>query len=556
MTTLPRVRRSAGPLRRLRGTFGALLLFSGLALAGCGGGAEAAGDPESGGTLRLALLGSPESLDPHLNTTFAASNYGNSVFDKLTWQNPDTGDVEPWLATEWVTNDDFTRFTFTLRDDVTFSDGTGFDATSVKNNLDQYVFGDESLDIKPNGATHLHGYTESIVESEHEVTVVFDQPSAGFLQFVSYSGNNQFGILGEATLESNAEERLDPANIVGTGPFTVSEYTPDEKVVLHRRDDYDWGPAGLDHQGPAYLEAVELITIPEASVRTGALQSGDVQAAFDILPTDEPVLEASGFDITSRTIPGVNLGWNLNTSVAPTDDVDVRRAIIRATNRALFKETLLADTEEEATSALASSVQGYADFSDTALRYDLDEARTLLDDAGWIVGEDGIREKDGERLELKATSHILVPNSRVVYEAIQAELRDIGVEVEILFDSRNVPVEQLRAEYHLLNTNRSRNDPSMLNVNFNPERTNGAVIGEDFEGRAELIEALDLIETTLDPDLRANYTRTGQELVLDEYALFNPVFEPSQVAASTGVNDLHLDATARLYFLTTWLSPS
>ncbi|MDF3304593.1 ABC transporter substrate-binding protein, partial [Rhodococcus sp. T2V] len=318
----------------------------------------------------------------------------------------------------------------------------------------------------------------------------------------------------------------------------------------------NWGAPGLNHEGPAYLDQVEFVTIPEASVRTGALQSGDVQAAFDILPTDETVLEAQGFDITSRTIAGLNLGWNINTGLEPTNDINVRRAIVRATNRAGFKDTVLAPSEGQAKSVLAAHVQGSTDYTDNVLKFDLEESKRLLDEAGWKVGTDGIREKDGKRLTLRATGHYLVPNSRYTYESIQASLEEIGVDLDFQFDASNIPTDQVNKEYHLINTNRSRNDPAILNVNFNPDRGNSARIPADFPDRQRIADTLEALESTLDPTQRAALTEQAQELVLDEYVLYDPVFEPSQVAASKGVHDIDLDATSRLHFLRTWIDQS
>jgi peptide/nickel transport system substrate-binding protein len=98
----------------------------GILLVGCSSGsstgkatAASADAPVQGGTLKMAFLGSIESLDPHVNTTFAGTNYSNNIVDRLTFQDRDTGEISPWLATSWSSNADFTEWTFNLRDDVT-----------------------------------------------------------------------------------------------------------------------------------------------------------------------------------------------------------------------------------------------------------------------------------------------------------------------------------------------------------------------------------------------------------------------------------------------------
>jgi peptide/nickel transport system substrate-binding protein len=549
------------PSRRAFLTFAGVA--GGLVLVGCSSsgstgtttgasGAAATGNVVKGGTLNFAWLGAPESLDPQLNTSFAGTNYANNIVDKLTWQDPKTGAISPRLAKSWTINADYTEFTFNLRDDVTFHDGTKFTATSVKNNFDQYVNGDDALGIKPNGAAALLYYKETQVISDYVVKVVFSQPSASFLQYAAYSGNNQPGFLGDKTLKSSAQERLSPANIIGTGPFKVTGYVPNETVTLTRNDAYNWGPVALGHTGPPYLDGIVFQTVPEASVRVGALQSGQVDAAFDIIPTDQEVLSATGYTLTSSTIAGLNLGWAFNLSLAPTNDINVRKAIVAATNRHAIVP-LLAKTELQANSSLAPQVQGYLSYDATALAYDLDNAEKLLDDAGWTLNASGVREKDGVQLSLKSTSNILVPDAAVAYQAIQATLKEIGVEVSILLDTTNVSTEEINAQYHLINNNRSRDDAAILNVVFNPNRSNGNVLPQNDPNWDKWASTFEQLETTLDPAERAAYAKAAQDLIHEQEVLYLPVFVPSQVAASKTVQDIYLDATSRLLFLDTWI---
>jgi peptide/nickel transport system substrate-binding protein len=547
-----------GPIASRRTFLRLAGLAGGAVLVGCSSNGTSSltsspsGSPVKGGTLLFAWLGAPESLDPQLNTSFAGTNYANNIVDKLVWQNPTTGAIGPWLAKSWTANSNYSEFTFNLRDDVTFHDGTPFNATSVKNNFDQYVNGDTSLGIKPNGAVALLYYKETVVVSPYVAKVVFTAPSASFLQYASYSGNNQPGFLADKTLQSSAQERLTPANVIGTGPFKVTEYVPNEKVTIVKRDDYNWAPPGLGHTGPAYLDEIQFLTVPEASVRVGSLQSGDVDAAFDIIPTDQTLLSDEGYTLTSSTIAGLNLGWAFNLSLAPTNDINVRRAIVAATNRQGLK-ALLAKTEGVATSSLAPQVPGYVDYLQSALEYDLATATKLLDDSGWTPGPSGIREKGGVQLSLKSTSNNLVPDAAVAYEEIQATLKGIGVEVSILQNTTNIPQTEINAQYHLINNNRSRDDAGILNVVFNPNRGNGALLPKGDPNWNNWATTFEALETTLDPTARAALAKAAQNLIHDQFALYTPVFIPSQVAASKIVRDIGFDATSRLIFLGTWI---
>ncbi|MFC8528864.1 ABC transporter substrate-binding protein [Nocardia sp. NPDC057227] len=547
---------SATPTRRgflaLAGAFGGLLLVGCAADGNSAAGAAGGGTPVRGGSLKFAWLGAPETIDPQVNSSFAGANFANNIVDRLLFQDRDSGQLSPWLATKWEHNDAITEFTFTLRDDVTFSDGTKFDATSVKNNLDQFYRGDEALGIKPNGKSYLGPYKETVVVSPTVVRVNFTAPNASFLQLTAHSGTGNIPFLAEKTLKSSAQERLNPANVIGTGPFVVTEYAPKERTVVVRREDYAWGPAAFGHRGSALLERIEFITIPEASVRVGALQAGDVPAAFDILPTDEKVLSALGFELTSRTVPGFTLGWQFNLGLAPTDDIAVRRAIVAATDRAGYKKALLSQSEGEAHSVLTDKVPGFVDYSAGALKFDLDKARKLLDDAGWKPGPDGIRERDGVRLKLKGTGNNLVPDARITYEATQAALKSIGIEVEIIFDSSNIPAKELAAQYHLANINRARNDVAVLNTQLNPDRGNGAQIPAGHPDRARIVKTFSDLDTALGA-AQAPFAKAVQDLIHEELVLVNPHFQTSQVAAVKGVHNIHLDGSGRLLFLGTWV---
>lgn len=514
------------------------------------------GGPVRGGTLNFALIDFQRTPDVHAGSNYAESVIGGNVVDKLTWQDPATGEITPWLAESWEINDDLTEFTFHLRDDVTFSDGTPFDAEAVRLNYEQYVKGDEALGIKGNGSTLFIGYEETRVVDEHTVTVVFSQPAASFLQASSFTANFQPGFLAPSTLALTAEERTDPTTVIGTGPFVYESWTPQVETVLVRREGYDWAPPALDHDGEAYLDRIVFRSVPEASVRTGSLESGTIDATLDVQPTDEDPLRAKGFEIISARVPGADIRFDLNAGLFPTDDLAVRRAIQLGWDREAVETSVLTDSYEISTSVLARAVTGYVDHSDRALRYDPQEAEKILDEAGWEPGPDGVRVKDGRRLEVKLLGISNLVVNKPAYELIQQDLAEIGIDLQLTV----VPIPDYaahqanaRTEWNVTAANRSRNEPSVLNLTYNPAIGNASYLPEGFAGRDEITQAVSAIETTLDPEQRLDLIAEAQEVVLEKYALTNPVYTPAQVIAhSPKVHGIVFDAQARNTFVDTW----
>ncbi|GAA2985569.1 peptide/nickel transport system substrate-binding protein [Microbacterium terrae] len=522
--------------------------------------AAAAGDgePVSGGTLQFGMIDYQRSPDPQLGTNYAESIIGNNVTDKLTWQDPDTGEITPWLAESWEVNDDLTEFTFHLRDDVTFSDGTPFDAEVVKANYDQYVRGDDALGIKPNGAVLFTGYIETVVDDEFTATIRFENPIASFLQATSFTANAQPGFLSLSTLAKSAEERTDAKNVIGTGPFVYDEWVEQVRTVLVKREGYDWAPPALEHDGEAYLDKIVFNVIPEASVRTGSLRTGEIDATLDVGTTDEGPLTDEGFQIISRPVSGTAIFFNFNASLAPTNDIAVRRAIQLGWNRDAVEKTVLTDSYTVATSVLADSVPGYRDYSESLLHYDPDEAEAILDEAGWEVGDDGIRVKDGQRLQITLLGISNLVANKPAYESIQQDLQSIGIDLQLAvlpLADYAAAVANAATDYNVVAANRSRNDPAVLNLQYSPLIGNGNYLTEDFDGYDDLVTTLGKLELTLDPDERAEFAADAQDALLEEYALVNPVYNPSQVIAhAPTVHGIIFDAQSRNHFVDTWLS--
>ncbi|MFF2083923.1 ABC transporter substrate-binding protein [Nocardia sp. NPDC058176] len=529
-------------------------------LAGCAAsgnqvaGSDDAGPPVTGGTLRFAVLDAPANLDPHSGSSYPESLITSNITDKLTHQNPETGAIEPWLATSWDIDTELTEFTFHLRDDVTFTDGTKFTADSVKENFDLLGFGDKALGIVPVTAYWV-GYVGTEVLDPTTVKVTFDRPNAGFLQALSLYFS---GIVGHSTLQLPKEQRGLAQNLVTTGPFVVAEHVYQQKTVLKKRPGYNWAPASRKHTGEAYLDAVEISVIPEAAVRTGALRAGQVDAILDVNNTDEAPLKAEGYRIIPQLIPGRDISFDFKTDLFPTDDRAVREAVKLGWNRDALAKTVLTPSYQVSSSAVSSRVPGHVDLS-ASLRQDQAEAEQILEAAGWRKGADGIRVDDqGRRLELALLGINNLVNNKPAYELIQQDLRKIGIDLKLnvlpIPDYTAAATQQKR--WNIQVANQSRADIAVLEQVYSPQYTNSAKLSPEHPLYQEAIDKLSAVSKTLDPAERAAAAEAAQRFLLDEQVLTVPVYNPAQVtAAGPRVHGIGYEAQSRNVFYDTWIEP-
>ncbi|MGW0323936.1 ABC transporter substrate-binding protein [Nocardia sp. NPDC003183] len=517
-------------------------------------GSDDAGPPVAGGTLRFAVLDAPANLDPHSGSSYPESLITSNITDKLTYQNPETGAIEPWLAKSWDINPELTEFTFRLRDDVTFTDGSKFTADSVKENFDLLGFGDKALGIVPVTAYWV-GYTSTTVLDPATVKVVFNRPNAGFLQALSLYFS---GIVGHSTLQLTKEQRALAQNLVTTGPFVVAEHVYQQKTVLKKRPGYNWAPASRKHNGEAYLDAVEISVIPEAAVRTGALRAGQVDAILDVNNTDEAPLKAEGYRIVPQLIPGRDISFDLKTDRFPTDDRAVREAVKLGWNRDALAKTVLTSSYKVSSSVISSRVPGHVDFS-AELKQDRTKAEQILESAGWKKGSDGIRvDAQGRRLELALLGINNLVNNKPAYELIQQDLRKIGIDLKLdvlpIPDYTAAATQQKR--WNIQVANQSRADVAVLEQVYSPQYTNSSKLAPENPLYQQAIDKLSAVSKTLDPGKRAEAAEAAQRFLLVDQVLTVPVYNPAQVtAASPRVHNVGYEAQSRNVFYDTWIEP-
>lgn len=540
--------RHPAPSRRFVRPSAALAAALALSLAAtaCSGASGSSGQartaPRSGGHLGFALPSDPGCVDPQQATTSEALYTARTFVDSLTDQNPKTGQIVPWIARSWDVSPDASQYTFTLREDATFADGTPVDAKAVKANLDAIVaLGAKSM----LGAGFLQGYRSTEVVDPYTAKVTFDGPNAQFLQATSTA---TLGLLAPASLKLPADRRC-TAKLIGSGPFTLDGYTPNTSVELTGRDSYAWGSTLWKRSGAAYLDKLTFKIVPEAGVRGGSLASGQIDATAGVAPQDQTTLASQGLTLLARANPGVPVALSANTARPLTKDPAVRRALQTAVNRAEVVRTVLSPSYLPATSALSSTTGGYADHT-KLLAYDPARAKSTLDYAGWLPGPDGIRVKDGRKLSLKVILGANFGPNQSVLELIQQQLRKSGIGLDLkLLSLPDYQQARGAGDYDLAWGNGTRNDPDVLRTAFSGKLLNLGRIADP-----QLERTLDAQAAASDPGKRAALVATAQRRVLEQgYQI--PVFEMASVyGISKKVHGLTLDSTSYPLFHDTWLS--
>lgn len=518
-----------------------ILAAGSLLLAGCSGSAQAEGDanakPQSGGTLKLAYDVDPPCLDGQQQGTNVSLNVTRQITDSLTDQDPETQEIKPWLAESWEVDEDAKTFTFNLRDGVKFQDGTDFTSASVKENFEAI----QDLGAKASiGQTYLDGLKSIETPDDSTVTFTFDKSNAQFLQATS---TMTLGFYSSDTLAKSAEQRC-TGDIVGTGPFQLKSFEHNKAIKLARNEDYDWASSIAEHQGPAYLDGIDISIVPEASVRNGSLISGQIDVDFSVQSQDEETLEAQGLGIASRPNPGVvyNLVPKLTGKIA--SDKSVRQALVKGIDREQL-QSVVSKHQAPATSVLAKSTPQYEDVSDL-LAYDPEGAKKLLEDAGWKAGADGIREKDGTPLSVTLTYW----QDASFLELVQQQLREIGFDLK-LEKKTTAEVTALQAEgkEELSFGNLTRADGDVLRNYFGVSEQNGNARTKP----DKVDEILARTTSTLDEKQRtADFTEAVKVLIDEGYSI--PIVELSGVIGTgKNVHDFKYEASSRFQLYDTWL---
>jgi peptide/nickel transport system substrate-binding protein len=418
---------------------------------------------KAGGKIVLAARQDIDTLDPHITNRAATRKILIQFTDTLTVIDPKDGTIRPGLAESWDVSRDGKTYTFRLRKNVKFHDGTPLDAAAVKFTFDRTQ---EPLAAPGVARAFLGPYDGADVVDPSTVRVRLKQPYAPFLRMV--------GLSPLAPISPTAVKKVGQdfsRKPVGTGPFLVKEWVPKSHVTLVRNPDYRWAPGTAGHQGPAHIEEIVWRFVPEATTRTAVLQTGEATIAEDLSYADVAALEKNSDVRVLRAVPA-GTPWTIfpNVQRFPTNDPAVRRALHHAINKDAIARVVFHGQSQASGSLIQPPTPGYVPVAKELFPYDPARAKKLLDDSGWKPGADGIRVKDGKRLEI-----LWIFGTNNGYEEmaplVQGMAREVGIDVQLREQPRVQMYEAWRkGEHGIGELNWWFPDPSILTTNFHTSR--------------------------------------------------------------------------------------
>lgn len=456
------------------------------------------------------------------------------IYDTLLYRDSEHHQFMPSLATDWEVSPDGLQYTFHLRRDVSFHDGSPFRAAAVARNVERI--------FQPGAVTSL---AKQLLGPLHKVEVLDDhtirlhlfEPHAALLDGLAQP---YLGIASAEALASNDELHYQ-YHQSGTGPFVLEDYLPGERILLRRFDAY-----GLERLGYSSLAGDEINRVEFSILGDG---ENDLLSVLgntqDVVDTVSPAAARnltgnSRVKLLPISIPGLTIHWLFNTERDPLAKREVRSALLLASNRIAISNQIYLNTAAIAWSPLSES-SGYAH---TGLRnvfeYDLAQARALLSEAGYADSDgDGILDLAGEMLELK----VLAPPWGQLPEAaafLRDEWRRIGVNVVVEPVPGKTQLANLirTGAYDLIPVREHGIDPGILgrvysdNSAYWPARAQYPALNEMLRQAAQEI----------DPASRRAQYYTIQALLMNE-ALLLPISEYVRLrAVSAKVVGLRYDA--------------
>ena len=435
------------------------------------------------------------------------------IYDTLVEQDGDLS-FHPHLAQSWDEAPDGMSWVFHLKAGVKFHNGDAFNAETVAKWLELFR--------KSESAYMIDAVDK--VEAVDDLTVKFvmKHPDPNILYNLSSSF---MGVPDPAVVEKLGED-YGISEAVGTGPFKMESFTLGQETVLVRNDDYAWASPLATNQGPPKLAKLTLREIPEDSTAFLEMKSGGVDALLS-LPTDYLGEIGTASNLALVKIAGQEVYYMpINVTKEPFTDIRVRQAAALAINQKEILENVFANYGTVANNFLISALPESKIDPAFDISYDAAKANALLDEAGWVMGADGVRAKDGTRLSVALWTQSDSVFRRLT-EVVQAQLKAVGFVATITtFDSSTIRDEYKTGNQQLAVRSYFWSNADIVDWFFGADRLGYPNVSMFNDPKAEELRAKAMTGSATQAERVANFTAYHQ-YVTSQFA-YAPIYQPEQ----------------------------
>ncbi len=523
---------------RPKSSLPAAVLVLSLLIAGCAGSTPSVTAPASsggGGTLTRSMTDEPTSLDPQGAANSGANLMLPYLFDTLVTRQSD-GQYVPLLAESWQVGSDGKTVDFKLRQGVKFHDGSALDAKAVVFTFERFKAQGDKSPI----AGNIKEIASITALDESTVRFSFAKPTATVFSTLSMP---YAGILSPSAVAAAGQDV--GRKPVGTGPFKLGDWQSGVGVTLVRNPDYNWGTPEAKNRGPVKFEKLVFKLIPDPSTQLAALQSGDVDVLFVNEPSQLTTLEKDNNFAVQRVNLDSLIYLGFNCAKPPFDDVKVRQALSFAVNKDQIVQTALAGMGAVASTPLTPSLLGYnADLGSYGQGFDPAKAKSLLTQAGFNQGADGVWQRGGQKLTARLLTSTRAPNDAIA-TVLQSQFKTLGVPVEIQqLDSAAVMKATTEGAFDILLWRYEWNDPDALNIYLGGSRIRQT--NRVFYSNKAVDDLLRKGLSEFDSAKRAGIYQEAQKLILAD-APWQPLYLPVEgLVVGKRVQGLKIGALGRM----------
>lgn len=486
-------------------------------IAGCGNSSVSGGSKD---TLKVAFLFSGENADPAdgYNGWFLMEQGVGQALTKFD----EKMNLQPWLATKWSVAADNKTWTFVINEKAKFSNGNPVTAEAVKASIERTF-------EKNKRAASFFKFKEMKAEG-NTLTIVTEKTNPNIAEYLA---DPMFTIVDVAAEKAGRDFKA--AGPIATGPYEVKSFAKDKTVVVANKNYWN---------GKVPFKEIEFPLISDANTRALALKSGNVDAVINVAPEQMGQFKDNK-DFKISEVTSIRSEFGLLNEHGILGDPVVREALILATNKKAYVGNLLHGAYEVSNAPIPPTLGFGYDKLTAPNSYNVEKAEKLLADNGWKKNAEGILEKNGKTLTLTLVGYKARASLPVIAEAMQADLKKIGIAIKLEIVDTKASVKMLeegKYDIFLYSINAaSSGDPVPFltwywktNVNGdNPQNTTGY-------SNAAVDTKLTELESEMDKTKRALLVQEVQQLILNDRATLFLCYPKVNIVMSKDVKNLQV----------------